>query len=81
MPAKPKAKTLAAAEKRVIKNEISTLKKAVRRITSDCLKEADRIDRERKHLDRQYTRIAKAFNRETNAANRRLAILEGRLLS
>jgi hypothetical protein len=32
MPSKPKAKTIAAAEKRVIRYEVSTLKKAVRKI-------------------------------------------------
>ena len=76
MPAKT---TIAVAEKCVIKNEITTLKKALRRITSDSVKEAKRIDRARKDLDRQYIRVAKSYDRESKAASRRIAILEGRL--
>ena len=76
MPAKT---TIAAAEKRVIKNEITTLKKALRRITSDSVKEAKRIDLARKELDRRYIRVAKSYDRESKAACRRIAILEGRL--
>lgn len=79
MPTKPKSKTIAAAEKRVIKKELTGLKKAVRQITAASIKEAKRIDRARKELDRQSHRNAAAFNRETAAANRRIGILEGRI--
>lgn len=77
MPAKKTS--ISTAEKRVIKAEIKTLKRAVRKITSDSVIEAKRIDRAREELDRQYLRVSKSYDRETKSACRRISILEGRL--
>ena len=74
-----KPKTIAAAEKRVIKNEISTLKKTVRKMDSDLRKFITATQRARKALDRQSIRAATSHKRETAAATRRIGILVGRL--
>jgi len=79
MATKPKTTTIAAAEKRVVKAEITTLKKAVCKIKKDAATETNSILRAHKLLDRQYLSICKATTRETKAATRRIAILEGRL--
>lgn len=74
-----KTTTLATAEKRVIKAEISTLKKAVRKVDADRKKEQSRITTEIRKLERLYTKNTNASNRAKASAIRRLGILEGRL--
>ena len=78
MSTKPKT-TIAAAEKRVLKAEITTLKKAVRKVQQDARAEANNIARAHKALDRKYLRLLNACKRETKAATRRISILQGRL--
>lgn len=74
-----KPTTIAAAEKKVIKSEISTLKRALRKINSDTAKEHKRIATVRRQLDRDAARLTRAHTSETAAATRRIAILQGRL--
>jgi hypothetical protein len=74
-----KKQTIATAEKRVIKAEISTLKRAAKKISADTTKEYRRIIKAHHALDRETQRISKSCDRETAAINRRLAILTGRL--
>jgi len=77
MPAKPR--TIAAAEKRVITHEISTLKKAARKIIADDSKEQKRLLAEERKLTRLSFLSVRAKDREIKAITRRIAILEGRL--
>lgn len=74
-----KKTTIDAAEKRVIKAEISTHKKALRKVDSDRKKEQTRILGEIRKQERLYTKITNTCRREGKAICRRLAILEGRL--
>lgn len=74
-----KPKTIAAAEKRVIKSEITSLRKAVRKILADRKQAQSAILREIRGLERKYTKITNSCRRESEAATRRIAILEGRL--
>lgn len=73
------ATTIATAEKRVIKHEIATLKKAQRKVVSDRKKEQNRITREIEKLDRQSLNVSKATAREFERITRRIHILQGRL--
>ncbi len=90
MPAKKT--TIATAEKRVIKSEISTLKKALRKVQTDCNKELSRAKREdaadraaalKRHNKflKFHARVKKAGHRGSASIERRVAILEGRLNS
>lgn len=79
MPDKMKNKTIAAAEKRIIKTEISTLRNTIRKMDSDFGKFIKADARARKDLDRRHARATTAHTRETSAAKRRIGILEGRL--
>ena len=74
-----KKPSIAAAEKRIIKAEISTLKKAIRKMDSDFSKFIKSTTRARKELDRKQARATTSLARETSAAKRRIGILEGRL--
>jgi DNA-binding transcriptional regulator GbsR (MarR family) len=77
MPAKKT--TIQAAEKRVIKAEIATLKKAFRKVDADRKKEQSRITTEIRKLERLYTKNTNASRTACLTILRRLAILEGRL--
>lgn len=88
MPAKKT--TIATAEKRVIKAEISGLKKSRSKIQTDCNKELGRAKREdaadraaalKRHNKflKLHARVKKAMHRECDSIERRIAILEGRL--
>lgn len=77
MPAKKT--TIAAAEKRVIKAEIATLKRASRKVDADRKKEQGRITTEIRKLERLYTKNTNASRNAGKTILRRLAILEGRL--
>lgn len=77
MPAKNT--TIATAEKRVIKAEIATLKRASRKVDFDRKKEQRRIANEIRKLERLYTKNTNASRNAGKAILRRLAILEGRL--
>jgi DNA-binding transcriptional regulator GbsR (MarR family) len=77
MPAKKT--TIQAAEKRVIKAEIATLKKAFRKVDADRKKEQSRITTEIRKLERLYTKNTNASRTAGLTILRRLAILEGRL--
>ena len=77
MPAKKT--TIASAEKRVIKAEISTLKRAARKVDADRKKEQRRITTEIRKLERLYTKNTNASRTAGLGILRRLAILEGRL--
>ena len=79
MPAKKT--TIATAEKRVIKAELSTLKKAVRKIEADHRTEQTRINKESRNLERLSIKSTNASQRAKSTAVRRIAILEGRLFS
>ena len=79
MPAKKT--TIATAEKRIIKAEISITRKALRKIVADRKKEQRRIAGEIRKLERCYTKATNSCRRESEAATRRIAILEGRLNS
>lgn len=70
MPAKKT--TIAAAEKRVIKAEIRTLRKNHAKLTADWR-------REQKRLDRLKAQADKRVERESITIIRRLSILNGRL--
>lgn len=74
-----KKTTIAAAEKRVITAEISTLKKALRKVDADRKKEQSRITTEIRKLERLYTKNTNASRTAGKGIIRRLAILEGRL--
>lgn len=78
MPTKRKT-TIAAAEKRSIKSEISTLKKAHRKIDSDFIAEDKRIGREIQKLKTQHLRALKSTRLEMHKITRRLSILQARL--
>lgn len=77
MPAK--TTTIATAEKRVIKAEIATLKRASRKVDADRKKEQGRITAEIRKLERLYTKNTNASRNAGKTILRRLAILEGRL--
>ena len=77
MPAK--TTTIATAEKRVIKAEIATLKRASRKVDADRKKEQQRITTEIRKLERLYTKNTNASRNAGKTILRRLAILEGRL--
>ena len=79
MPAKKT--TIATAEKRIIKAEISTLKRAARKVDADRKKEQRRITTEIHKLERLYTKNTNASRTAGKTILRRLAILEGRLFS
>lgn len=81
MPAKPKNKTIAAAEKRTIKAEINCLERhrkgifrAFKAMVAKDKKEIARINKLRERDTRKLLRDEKRITR-------RIAILEGRLLS
>lgn len=83
MPAKKT--TLAAAEKRVIKNEMKTLARAHQKILADALKAENAAHKEFAQAQRKYkaalARIDKSVPRATATCERRMGILEGRLNS
>ncbi len=71
--------TNAAAEKRVLKAEIATWKKAARKVAADRKKEQSRITTEIRKLERLYTKTTNACRSAEKNIFRRIAILEGRL--
>ena len=77
MPARKQ--TIAAAEKKAIKAEISTLKKNHRLATRDLNTSTRIIDREIKKLSSLHNRRLASTTREQAKINRRLAILQARL--
>ncbi len=76
MPAKT---TIAAAEKRVIKNEIKTHQIACRKVIKDCHREICRINQELRKLNLAHARAIRNTDREAATIERRIAILQGRL--
>lgn len=79
MPAKKT--TIAAAEKRVIKAEIATMKRNLRKVHSDCRRERKAYGQLLRQWDTKLKRLNKTEARELASATRRIAILEGRLHS
>jgi Skp family chaperone for outer membrane proteins len=77
MPAKPK--TIASAEKRQIKAEISTRRKSLHKIQKDCVAEETRLSREIRKIEGRRKKLSKAYERESSAICRRISILQGRL--
>lgn len=67
------------AEKRVIKAEIYTFKKSLRKVQKDCVAEEARLSREIRKLESIRKKLAATYSRESAAICRRLAILQGRL--
>ena len=79
MTTKPKNKTIAAAEKRVIRQELKGLRIAEKKIARDTANELRRIDREVSKLHKAAARVRKTWDREDTQIHRRIAILEGRI--
>ena len=77
MPAKKT--TIATAEKRVIKAEIATLKRASRKVASDHIAAHKKLAAEQRRINRDFARLDRSEQRAGSAIARRLAILEGRL--
>jgi ribosomal protein L20 len=77
MPAK--TTTIRTAEKRVIKGEIRSLKKARREIDSAYTKELNRITAVIRQADMSAKRAMKKLRSETASVDRRISILQGRL--
>ena len=77
MPAK--TTTIRSAEKRVIKAEIRSLKKARREIVSSYLKESKRITADARKAARSFAQVTKSMRRESASVDRRISILQGRL--
>ncbi|MEI6169340.1 MAG: hypothetical protein WCS52_19325 [bacterium] len=75
----PNNTTIATAEKRVIKAEITTLRKALRKVALDCKRETRKGVLAKGKIDKEIKRIAAILKRETAAVYRRLSILQGRL--
>jgi hypothetical protein len=74
-----KKSTIATAEKRVIKAEIATHKKAWNKVFKDCSTARRKLFAEKLKIDRELKRIDKAQERERLTICRRIAILQGRL--
>jgi hypothetical protein len=79
MSAKPKA--VSAAEKRQIKSEIATRKKALRKVATDCRRERKAYAALRRQWEIKIKRLDNSEAREIAKNNRRIAILEARLHS
>ena len=77
MPARKQ--TIAAAEKKAIKQELAQLKKAERKIGRDSKTEIDRITKEITRLEKLSDRSLKNCLREVVKITRRQAILQARL--
>lgn len=76
-----KATTIAAAEKRTVKHEISTLNRALKKLRSDFRKEHRKSAAAMRKLELHTARLSRSEIRESAAITRRLAILSGRLHS
>jgi len=74
-----KETTLATAEKRVIKAELTTLQKALRKVASDC-RRARKVQTEIQRKSKlKLARLEKSESSLTTHITRRIAILEARL--
>jgi hypothetical protein len=74
-----KNKSLAAIYKRQIKTELTTLKKAARKVIADHKAARKLITRQQREIDLKTKRLIKSESLEMAAINRRIAILQGRL--
>lgn len=78
-----KKPTIATAEKRVIRAELATLKKAAARVVADFRREKQAVWDRWKKADREVhkfqARAAKQQPRQLAAIDKRIAILTGRL--
>lgn len=74
-----KQPSLAAAQKRAIKKEITTHERGLKKSAASLMQELKKIKRAHKALDRHADRLIKARVREVIAVNRRISILQGRL--
>ena len=75
----PKKQTVKAAEKRVIKSEISTLTRARRKLSSDFRKERKTLDSTLRKIAIRQRQLDKSETTETASIDRRIAILRARL--
>lgn len=75
----PVKTTIRTAEKRVIKHEMSTLRKAARKVATDIRQERKKLFSAQRQIELSFARLNR---RETSALSnigRRISILEGRL--
>ena len=71
--------SITTAEKRQIKSELSTLRKASRKLIDDHKAARKMIARQQREIDLKTKRLIKSEASEMAAINRRTAILQGRL--
>lgn len=71
--------SISSAEKRQIKSELATLKKAARKVVSDHKAARKLIAKQQREIDLKTKRLIKSEALEMAAINRRTAILQGRL--
>lgn len=76
-----KQTTLAAAEKRQLKSELSALAKALHKVAADRKRETSRLTKEIRRLERLRARATQASDAAEIRISRRRAILHGRLFS
>ena len=78
MPTKPKT-TIAAAEKKTIRAELTALKKERRKTLANEKAACARLHRERVRVGKLLDNVSRNTTRDTLRIDRRISILQGRL--